>query len=182
MFLLTLLVGVLQVISAILAGVFSKKFGSKSLLFQGSIICSVFLALFGIISSSNSDVSKILSVLCIFGYILFFGVSLGPVVWAYNAEILDGKGLAAATIANWSSAMLLIFFFPMVISVVPIEAAFIFFAVCTVATSVFVKRKVLETKDLSLAQIKEMYADNCKPKTNNIKEQIELKSFNKQWD
>jgi hypothetical protein len=36
-----------------------------------------------------------------------FGVSLGPIVWIYNAEILPEKGVALATIINWVCAFII---------------------------------------------------------------------------
>lgn len=44
----------------------------------------------------------------VFIYEIFFSVSLGPVVWLYVSEILPEKGVALATLSNWTCCFLLI--------------------------------------------------------------------------
>jgi hypothetical protein len=48
-------------------------------------------------------------------FLLFFvfGISLGPVIWYYNAEILSEKGMALSTSINWISATIIGLLLPM---------------------------------------------------------------------
>ena len=46
-------------------------------------------------------------IIIIFVYNFGFGVSLGPIAWVYNADILPDTGLAIATTANWFSAFII---------------------------------------------------------------------------
>jgi len=39
-------------------------------------------------------------------------MSLGPVVWLYNAEILPEKGVSIATLVNWIGVVFISFLFP----------------------------------------------------------------------
>jgi len=45
--------------------------------------------------------------ICIFSYVIFFSLSLGPIVWLYNAETLPDAGLAIATFTNWSLSFII---------------------------------------------------------------------------
>ena len=47
-------------------------------------------------------------------YIIGFCISLGPIVWSYNAEILPEKGVSIATFVNWFGVLIVTYTFPLV--------------------------------------------------------------------
>lgn len=71
----------------------------------GSFAMGITLAAFSIISSLDS-MSPALSYL-IFTYIFFFGLSMGPVVWPYIAELLYDKGIHVAILCNWATSFII---------------------------------------------------------------------------
>lgn len=88
-----------------------------------------------------------MSIVCIFIYLFAFGVSLGPVVWLYNSEILPAKGVALATLANWTGVIFITFTFPQVVNEQGehIQYMFMFFAVCCTLGLFFMLKFVKET-------------------------------------
>jgi len=90
---LTIMLSVLMVITSFLAGAFTKCFGRKTILWFGTLICLLSLALLfvlciPVVQNSNVTVTSGCVVFFVYFYILGFGCSLGPIVWLYNAEIL----------------------------------------------------------------------------------------------
>lgn len=139
-FFLALSTNIVQFISAFFAAYLSTKYGRKTLLLRGDIMCFFFLALFGMMSflkESNiisAQITNSIAAFCVFAYIFAYGISLGPIVWAYNSEILPEKALSLATMTNWMSSIVIIFCFPIVISTISISYVFFFFAfVCAFA-------------------------------------------------
>ena len=49
----------------------------------------------------------------IFFFLLTFGMTLGPILWIYNCEILSEKGVAISLAANWLSATIIAIIIPM---------------------------------------------------------------------
>ncbi len=68
--------------------------------------------------------SKYLIYLFIFGY----GISLGPIVWLYLAEILPSKGISVATLVVFSSSTSLTFLFPILKDSIGINGLFFLYA------------------------------------------------------
>ncbi|KAL4506556.1 hypothetical protein ABPG72_000127 [Tetrahymena utriculariae] len=162
-FVLALMTNVLQLLCAFFSAYFSTRYGRRSLLLKGDIACFTFLLVFGIVSLiknygvASGDLTNPIVIICVFGYMFSFGISLGPIVWAYNSEILPEKGLSVATITNWSSSIIIIFFFPMAINVMPVGYIFFFFSFWCLLGIFFIKTFVFETKNLTPQEIEMFY-------------------------
>ncbi len=48
-----------------------------------------------------------------------FGLTLGPVVWIYLAEVAQPKVLSFATAANWGTCSIVMLFFPIIKKALP---------------------------------------------------------------
>lgn len=95
-------------ISAILSGFLTRKLGRKSILLLGEMACFFSMLIIAILQTfSQSNGVNYASIVFIFIFMFSFGISLGPIVWIYNAEILPEKGVALATIVNWISAFII---------------------------------------------------------------------------
>lgn len=84
-----------------------------------------------------------------FGYC----VSLGPIAWLYNAEILPAKGVSFSTIFNWVSVVFITLLFPVVNGKFGPHPIFYFFAACCVCCLIFVFMLIRETKGLDARKI-----------------------------
>lgn len=96
-------------VSALTAGLIIDKAGRKSILIFGNFLCIGFLcAMSFLMWKNNYDLAKYVILL----YTFSFGMSLGPIVWIYIAEILPDKGVGIAVFTNWMCVLVIGLFFP----------------------------------------------------------------------
>jgi len=119
---MTVISGVILMVFAFASGIFSSKFGRKSILIYGELSLIVILVATGVVSLLTKDqvaeknVSTTVTILIvglIFLFEVVFSLTLGPLTWVYNAEILNSeKALGFATSLNWVSAFIIGLVFP----------------------------------------------------------------------
>lgn len=97
-------------------------------------------------------------VILILGFTSGFEISLSPLVWTYNAEILPDKGVTLATLTNWAGLILIAFAFPIMSDFMGMWVSFLIFAVCCLGGLVFIQKRVLETKGLNKEEIAKLFA------------------------
>ena len=89
-------------------------------------------------------------------YVVFFGVSWGPVVWVLLGEIFPNRiraaALAVAAAAQWTANFLVSVSFPEM-AAVSLGAAYLVFTVFSVLSFFFVAKYVKETKGMSLEEM-----------------------------
>ena len=64
----------------------------------GNIAMLICLGVVGVFLLLRIDIVMIIGVLL---FITFFELSSGPIVWLYNAEIMQDKSMTIATFLNW---------------------------------------------------------------------------------
>ncbi len=100
-------------------------------------------------------------------YVGFFAIGLGPVFWLLISEIFPlavrGRGMSVATVANWGSNFAVTLVFPGVVEALGSAAAFLAFAVFSVAALVFTWRVVPETNGRSLEEIEAQLEGSAVP-------------------
>ena len=148
----TLGIGIINVIATIFAIWWIDKFGRRMMLMVGlagmtlSLIALTLFMDFGLIA-----------VISLMSYVVFFAISLGPIVWVVVSEIFPmrfrGKAISIATFVNWFSNYLLAFSFLSLINLLGREYVFLLFAVISVIAFFFVYFFVPETKGKSLEEI-----------------------------
>lgn len=107
---MTIVSGVILMAFAFMSGIFTKRYGRKPILMLGEVVLIITLVLVGIVSLvsrhqvDEKNVSTGVTVLIIsliFIYDIAFSLSLGPLAWVYNADILNSeKALGFATALN----------------------------------------------------------------------------------
>jgi sugar porter (SP) family MFS transporter len=89
-------------------------------------------------------------------YVVFFGVSWGPVVWVLLGEMFPNRiraaALAVAAAAQWTANFLVSVSFPEM-AAVSLGAAYSVFAVFSVLSFFFVAKYIRETKGMSLEEM-----------------------------
>jgi len=132
---------------------FVDRLGRKPLFIVG---CAGMMASHIVLGLLNLlDANQVVAVLMICLFIVFFEISLGPVVWLYCGEIMIDKGIAIAVAINWMSATIVTLTFPYIIMPGMYVAFFLYGSVCAAGLAfclIFVK----ETKGLSKEEIKSM--------------------------
>jgi len=121
-----LAIGVLNVVSTLVAIRLVDRLGRKPLLLGGLVGMSLSLAILGVSSAvlsepkSASDPEAIITLLCLAGFIVSFAATWGPVVWVMLPEVLPlsvrGAALGVAVCLNWAANFLVSQTFPIMLN------------------------------------------------------------------
>ncbi|CAD8076477.1 unnamed protein product [Paramecium primaurelia] len=163
---LNITVGLVNLVFSMIAIPFLKNIGRRPLLFFGALACSVFLGFISFFSffvpeedDENYEVntSAIMVIVFMFLYLAAFQLSLGPVVWIYDADVLDEKGMSIAVLCNWLGCAIVAQFFGLINNGLGMQWSFgIFFIFCALGT-VYIFIYVKETKGKNPKDIDQMF-------------------------
>lgn len=155
----TMGVGVVFVLSSIIALPLMDTLGRRPLLLIGLAGMAISLLALGIAfqSPDHSDILKWVSMSSMVIYIACFGFSLGPIMWLMISEIyplkVRGLGSSLATAANWGSNMLVAYTFLSMVEVLGPSGTFLIYFVISLFGLAFIYFLVPETKHVTLEQI-----------------------------
>lgn len=159
--------GTVNIVSTVVAISLVDKLGRKPLLLIGSVGMSVTLAtltfLFSTaglddsgrlaLTASNGSVALVAANL----YIVFFGMSWGPIVWVLLGEMFNnrirGAALAVAASAQWLANFAISMTFPILLASIGLGGAYGFYAFSAVVSVLFVLKFVRETKGKTLEEM-----------------------------
>ena len=171
-------IGVINVLSTLIAIWLVDRVGRKPLLLAGLVGMTLSLGALGVAQrfGSTFDVSEQLvgpiTVGFIGLYIVCFAFSLGPVVWLMISEIFPNRARARAagisTAANWTANFLVSLSFPVLQATMGPSLWFLY-AAMGVAAFIFIIRWVPETKGKSLEDISRQWRTATAP--NLVREQ-----------
>jgi len=159
--------GTVNIVSTVVAISLVDKLGRKPLLLIGSVGMSVTLAtLTFLFSTAGLDDSGRLALTASNGtvalvaanlYIVFFGMSWGPVVWVLLGEMFNnrirGAALAVAASAQWLANFAISMTFPILLASIGLGGAYGFYAFSAVVSVLFVLKFVRETKGKTLEEM-----------------------------
>ncbi|XP_033154860.1 facilitated trehalose transporter Tret1-2 homolog [Drosophila mauritiana] len=162
----TLIIGVTQVTSTLVAVAIIDKAGRRILLLISGILMAVSTALMGVyFQLKENDPASMdnfgwlpISSICIF--IIFFSIGFGPVPWLVMAELFseDVKSVAGsiAGTSNWLSAFMVTLLFPILKSAIGPGPTFWIFTVIAVIAFFYSLFFVPETKGKTIIEIQDM--------------------------
>lgn len=153
-------IGVVNVLVTIFAISIIDKIDRKKLLVIGNIgmvasllIMSALIWLIGVNSAAW------IIMLCLTTFIIFFGVSWGPVLWVMLPELFPMRARGAATgiaaLVLSIGSLLVAQFFPVLTDVLEVQQVFLIFAVIGIIAMIFVMIFLPETRGRSLEQIEQ---------------------------
>ncbi|PCF83993.1 sugar porter family MFS transporter [Staphylococcus delphini] len=153
-------IGVVNVLVTIFAISIIDKIDRKKLLVIGNIgmvasllIMSALIWLIGVNSAAW------IIMLCLTTFIIFFGVSWGPVLWVMLPELFPMRARGAATgiaaLVLSIGSLLVAQFFPVLTDVLEVQKVFLIFAVIGIIAMIFVMKFLPETRGRSLEQIEQ---------------------------
>jgi len=152
-------VGTLNVLMTFLAMRWVEKMGRRPLLMLGFIGAAISLFVIAVIAFFDIQSLNWFSAVCIFIYIAFFAVSLGPLPWVMTPEIFPlkvrGEGASCSAASNWLFNTLVVATFPVLLHSVGIGITFACYSASCVLGYLFSLRYAPETKNLSLEKIEE---------------------------
>jgi len=151
-----LIIGLTSLVSTLIAILFIDKIGRIKLLMVGSVGIAVSLSLLAIFIFTGLEINYILSFLLI-GFIGFFFVSQGTVIWVYLSELfpynIRTRGVSLGLSSSWLFYMIIWYFFPKIEKELEIGIVFALFAMATFGSYFFYRKFVFETKGKSLEEL-----------------------------
>ena len=151
------IIGVTNLVFTLVAMTMIDKIGRKKLLLMGSIGMAVCLFLSAILFTAGLQQSYI-TLLILFGFIGFFAVSQGTVLWVLLSEIFPNsiriRGAALGSSAYWFFNLLITFLFPILIANIGAGALFGFFTAATLGSYFYFRKYLIETKGKTLESMK----------------------------
>lgn len=143
------------------------RVGRKPLLLIGGLGQAVMLGLMAVIFTISSEEAAegiemgetvgIMALLAAIGFIAFFALTWGPVMWVMLGEMFPNKfrgaALAVAGMSNWLANFLVNITFPVLLTRFGLGVSYGIYAVFGVVAFIFVFRYVNETKGKTLEEI-----------------------------
>lgn len=155
------IVGVAFFAAALWAVYNVEKYGRRKLLIIGSFVCFVAITLLGILIFLG--VTNLLMLALMIVYILFFGGTIGPILWIIIPElspnIIRDKLMSWATFLIWTGSFIVSQTFPMLTNSAKLNEIFngsfpfFLYGLCCLLWFLLNLFFVAETKDKSLEQI-----------------------------
>jgi SP family sugar:H+ symporter-like MFS transporter len=143
------------------------RIGRKPLLFFGSVGMTVSLGVMaaafatGGFTGGNlalSDQAGLVALISANLYTIIFNFSWGPVMWIMLGEMfpnaIRGSALAVTGFAQWIANFGITITFPVMLAGIGLSGAYGFYALCALASTVFVARLVYETRGIELEDMK----------------------------
>lgn len=156
-----IIVGVVNVLSTILAIFLVDRLGRRPLLLFGTTGCMLTLLATGIIFLVGAKHLGLLLLVVILLYIVSFAIGLGPVYWLLASEVfptrLRGTGSSISTVGNWTANLLVSITFLTLINMLGKSVTFWIYAAFAAAQIVFVWFLVPETNGKRLEEIEDYW-------------------------
>ncbi len=163
---ITVITSITNVLITLVAIALVDKLGRRPLLLIGSIgmtLCLTLMALCFSHGDTSGGTLKIVapySTVALFaanGYVIFFGVSWGPVVWVLLSEMFSNKiraaALAVAAAAQWVANFVVSASFPVLAETTGLSMAYALFAGFAALSFIFVWHTVPETRGKELEEM-----------------------------
>lgn len=162
--LINVLSGALSIGACLVALGLIDRIGRKPLLWIGSAGMAATLAAVTFAFSTAtldaggqlrlSDAMGVVALVAANGYVVFFNMSWGPVMWVMLGEMfpnqIRGSGLAVAGAAQWTSNFAITMTFPILLTGIGLAGAYGLYTLAALVSVVFVLRYVHETKGREL--------------------------------
>jgi len=135
------------------------KVGRKTLLITGAIGMITFLCLTAFAFNSGTGGANHFVIVYLVGFIAFFAMSQGAVIWVFISEIFPNsvrsQGSSLGSFTHWIMAAIIAWTFPIIVNGSANGGfySFIFFSCMVLVSLVFIWRVMPETKGRTLEQI-----------------------------
>ncbi len=150
-------IGIINVIATIISVWLLDHAGRRRLLLIGITGMVVCLATLVSVFYTQTLFVDVISVISLMGYVAFFAMSLGPVVWVLLSEIfplkIRSKAVGAAIFINWLANYVVSLTFLDLIHYLGGGGTFLIYTALSVLALIFVYRFIPETKGKSLEEI-----------------------------
>ncbi|MES2391637.1 MAG: sugar porter family MFS transporter [Acidobacteriota bacterium] len=149
-------IGAANLLATLLGISLIDKLGRKTLLLIGAVGCGISMAGVGLVYRSNAHQNLLLPLLI--GFIVFFAISQGSVIWVYLSEVFPtsvrSKGQSLGSSTHWIMNAIIAEAFP-VVAAYSHSTPFFFFAAMMVVQFFVVLTIYPETKGYSLEALQQ---------------------------
>lgn len=149
------IIGLTNLLGTIAAMALLDRWGRRAMLLMATAGMTASLTLLVVSYSLGLAPSWMLTSIVL--YVGFFAFAMGPVPWIILSEIfptkIRGRAAAIATSALWSGTLLVTFTFLSLLHAFGVAGTFGIYAVLSLASFVYIWRKVPETKGRTLEEI-----------------------------
>jgi len=145
------------ILSALISGWTSDISGRRKIILVGNFACLSCLLLMGIFMEFSSTTMKLVSISMTYLFLFSYGISLGPVIWVYEPEILPDSGISLVVISNWFFCGLVIFSTPILIEKIGISALYFIFMSFVIIFQFYLHFYMKETKGMSAAEVDSIF-------------------------
>jgi len=156
----TMIMGLVNLTFTIVSILLIERLGRRLLMLIGSVGMGIFLFAISIAYFTGSFTGIIVLVF-IMGYLAFFALSLGPIVWVLIGEIfpnnLRSHAVSLAVFCLWAANLVVSFSFPILLVYLKGGYTFLIYAVMCVLCFIFVYKYLIETKGKTLEQIEKEF-------------------------
>ena len=164
---INLITGTTNIISTFIAIALVDKIGRKPLLLVGSVGMFVTLGALTFIFGTGglneasqltlSDITGTVALVMANLFVVFFGLSWGPIVWVLLGEMFNnrirGAALAVAASAQWIANFAITMTFPILLGSFGLAGAYGLYAVSALLSIFFVIKYIKETKGIRLEEM-----------------------------
>jgi sugar porter (SP) family MFS transporter len=155
----TVLIGLVNLVFTIGGMAMIDKFGRKFLLYIGGFGMPIFLGMFSWAFITGNTQGYIL-LISLLGFIAFFAVSQGTVIWVILSEMfpnnIRARGSAIGSFSHWFFNSLISWVFPVAVASIGAGYAFMFFFAATILSLIFYRYALVETKGKSLEELEKV--------------------------
>lgn len=152
---LPVLINLEPLVTAVMTSYLLSKLGRKIIIQVGTGVLAVMLVFIGVgIWTEDTSGGQVLVMVGMFVFMAAFGLSLGPIMWLYIAEIVEPRILPFTTLTNWVTSALVMTLFPIISSALGSKGPlFLFYAVWAFASLMVNQKYMVETKGKSQTEI-----------------------------
>lgn len=158
----TLGMGGLNVFMTVVSLFLVEKAGRKTLLLVGfaGMTIDVFILIFAMVYSQESDFASYMCIVLILIFIILFASGPGSIPWFLVGELFNQSARPMATslavMVNWAANFSVGLGFPLIKDAIG-PYVFVIFTVCLALSTLFIYKKVPETKNKTIEEISAMF-------------------------
>lgn len=154
----TVMIGCVNLVFTLLAMLLVDKLGRKPLMVTGAAGLAVLYIIIAVMLGMKSNATEI----PLFAAIGLYATTLGPVTWVLISEIFPNSirsaAMSVAVVFLWVGYFVMMFTFPILEKLIGIHNTFYIYSCVCVLGTLFIHKRVRETKGKSLEEMDEVFS------------------------